>query len=48
MISATELPPQGRHHFQIPFDADGKKSVRFAAWDSAGNGALAQPVKLMP
>jgi MFS family permease len=28
------------------FDASGKKWVRFAAWDSAGNGALTQPVHL--
>jgi hypothetical protein len=35
-----------RHHFSIPFDAAGQKWVRFAAWDSAGNGALVQPVKL--
>jgi len=36
----------GSHHFRIPFDATGKKWVRFAAWDSAGNGALAQPLHL--
>ncbi len=46
IISATDLPPNGTHHFSIPFDAAGKKWVRFAAWDSAGNGALVQPVKL--
>ena len=46
IISATDLPPMGSHRFQIPFDATGKKWVRFAAWDSAGNGALVQPVKL--
>lgn len=46
MIPATELPPFGQHHYEIPFDATGKKWVRFAAWDSAGNGALVQPVKL--
>ena len=46
IISATDLPPFGKHHFQIPFDATGKKWVRFAAWDSAGNGAMVQPVKL--
>jgi hypothetical protein len=45
-ISTTDLPAMGRHHFEIPFDAAGKKWVRFAAWDSAGNGAMAQPVKL--
>ena len=46
IISATGLPAFGKHHFQIPLDAEGKKWVRFAAWDSAGNGAMAQPVKL--
>ena len=46
IIPATDLPPFGRHHFQIPFNAQGKKWVRFAVWDSAGNGALVQPVKL--
>jgi hypothetical protein len=46
IISATGLPPFGSHRFQIPFSADGKKWVRFAAWDSAGNGAMVQPVKL--
>jgi hypothetical protein len=46
VISATDLPAFGKHHFEIPFDATGKKWIRFAAWDSAGNGALSQPVKL--
>ena len=46
IVSTTDLPPIGTHHFSIPFDAAGKKWVRFAAWDSAGNGALVQPVKL--
>jgi hypothetical protein len=45
-IAATDLPPFGRHHFQIPFNADGKKWVRFAVWDSAGEGAFVQPIKL--
>ena len=45
IISTTEMPAFGKHHFEIPFDAAGKKWVRFAAWDAAGNGALAQPVK---
>lgn len=48
IVPATDQPPMGRHHFSIPFDATGKKWVRFAAWDSAGNGALVQPIKLMP
>jgi hypothetical protein len=46
IISATGLPPFGKQHFRIPFDAAGQKWVRFAAWDSAGNGAIAQPIKL--
>jgi hypothetical protein len=46
IISTTDLPAFGRHRFQIPFNADGKKWVRFAAWDSAGDGALVQPVRL--
>ena len=45
-ISATELGPFGTKHFAIPFDASGKLWVRFAAWDSAGNGAFVQPVFL--
>jgi hypothetical protein len=46
IIPATDLPPHSAHHFEIPFDATGKKWVRFAVWDSAGNGALVQPVRL--
>ena len=46
IISATDLPAFGSHHYEIPFDAAGKKWVRFAAWDSAGDGAMVQPVKL--
>ena len=48
IVPATDQPPMGRHHFSIPFDAAGKKWVRFAAWDSAGNGALVQPIKFTP
>lgn len=46
IVSATELAPFGSHRFQIPFDTTGKKWVRFAVWDSAGNGAFTQPVHL--
>jgi hypothetical protein len=46
VIPATDLPAFGKHHFQIPFDATGKKWVRFAVWDSVGNGAFVQPIKL--
>lgn len=48
LVSATHLQPFGRHRFEIPFDASGKRWVRFAAWDSAGNGALVQPIWLDP
>jgi hypothetical protein len=46
IIPATEFQPFSSHRFQIPFDATGKKWVRFAIWDSAGNGAFTQPVLL--
>jgi hypothetical protein len=46
IIPLTHLAPFGRHSFAIPFDATGKKWVRFALWDTAGNGALVQPIKL--
>jgi hypothetical protein len=43
IVPATELSPFGSHEFKIPFDASGKKWVRFAVWDSAGDGAYTQP-----
>ena len=46
IIPATDLPAFGKHHFSIPFNATGKKWVRFAVWDSVGNGAFVQPIKL--
>jgi len=46
VVSAAHLPPFGRHRFVIPFDATGKTWVRFAAWDSAGDGAFVPPVRL--
>jgi hypothetical protein len=46
IIPATEMQAFGRHTFRIPFDATGKKWVRFAVWDAAGNGAFTQPVRL--
>lgn len=46
IVPATALAPFGAHRFEIPFDATGKKWVRFAAWDSAANGAVLQPVRL--
>jgi hypothetical protein len=46
IVSATAVTPFSTQHYRIPFDATGKKWVRFAAWDSAGNGAFTQPVHL--
>lgn len=46
IISATDLGPFGTKHFTIPFDAKGKSWVRFAVWDSAGNGGFVEPVWL--
>jgi hypothetical protein len=46
IVSLTGIGPFGSRKFSIPFDAAGKKWVRFALWDSAGNGAFTQPVHL--
>ena len=48
IIPATDLGAFGTKRFAIPFDAAGKAWVRFAVWDSAGNGAFVQPVWLNP
>jgi hypothetical protein len=46
IINMKDLPPAASHKFRVPFDSTGKKWVRFAVWDSAGNGAFTQPVHL--
>jgi hypothetical protein len=46
IVSATDIAPMSTHKFRIPFDRTGKKWIRFAAWDSAGNGAFTQPASL--
>jgi hypothetical protein len=46
IISLTDTTPFGTKSFKIPFDATGKKWVRFAVWDSAGDGAWLQPIAL--
>jgi len=46
IVPATGLAPFSSNTFQIPFDASGQAWVRFAAWDSAGNGAMTMPVRL--
>jgi hypothetical protein len=45
-MSTTDLPAFGSETFAIPFDATGQAWVRFAAWDSAGNGAMTMPIWL--
>ena len=46
IISLTDATPFGTKTFKIPFDATGKKWIRLAVWDSAGDGAWLQPVAL--
>jgi len=46
IIDLRDKPPASSHKFSIPFNTAGKKWVRFAVWDSAGNGAFTQPVHL--
>jgi hypothetical protein len=46
VIRATDTTAHGTKKIAIPFDATGKVWVRFAAWDSAGNGAFVQPMWL--
>jgi hypothetical protein len=46
IVSLTNAAPFGTKTFRIPFDASGKKWVRFAVWDSAGNGAWVQPTAI--
>jgi len=46
VIRATDTTAHGTKKISIPFDATGKVWVRFAVWDSAGNGAFVQPVWL--
>ena len=43
VISATDMQAFGTKKISIPFDATGKKWVRFAMWDVAGNGGFTQP-----
>ncbi len=46
IIPLTDLAAMTSHKFHVPFDPAGKKWVRFAVWDSAGNGAFTQPIHL--
>jgi len=44
MVRLTDTTAFGTKTLRIPFDATGKKWVRLAVWDSAGDGAWTQPV----
>ena len=44
IVSLTDTTPFGTKTLRIPFDATGKKWVRLAIWDAAGDGAWTQPV----
>ncbi len=46
IFPAAHQPPFGSQRFDARLEAGGKKGLRFAAWDSAGNGAFTQPVHL--
>ena len=46
VVTTPELSAFGSQLFRIEFDSTGYAWVRFAAWDSAGNGAMTMPVRL--
>jgi hypothetical protein len=46
IVDTRGMAPFGRHRFDIPFDAGRARWARLAAWDSAGNGAMTQPVAI--
>ncbi len=43
VVRATDTGAHGTKKISIPLDATGKVWVRFAVWDSAGNGAFTEP-----
>ncbi len=44
IVDMSNTEAFGTMNIRIPFDATGKKWVRLAVWDSAGDGAWLQPV----
>ncbi|HEV2499041.1 MAG TPA: hypothetical protein VGY31_05625 [Terriglobia bacterium] len=46
IVDLTRTTAFGTKTFDIPFEATGKKWVRFAVWDAAGDGAWANPIQL--
>lgn len=45
-VSLTDTQAMGTRDIAIPFDARGKKWVRFTVWDAADDGAWTQPIVL--
>ncbi|MGH9404366.1 MAG: hypothetical protein ACRD3D_00855 [Terriglobia bacterium] len=46
IIELKDTTAFGTKTFKIPFDATGKKWIRFSVWDAAGDGAWIQPIQL--
>lgn len=46
IVRLTQTTAFGKKKIAIPFDATGKKWVRFTVWDAADNGAWTQPITL--
>lgn len=46
IVPASEFAPFGHNEFRIPFGSGDTRWVRFAVWDSAGDGAFTQPIHL--
>ncbi len=46
VVPTKDLPAFGSKSISVPFDGRGAKWVRVAAWDTAGNGAMTQPVEI--
>lgn len=46
IVKLTNTLALGNRKVSIPFDATGKKWVRFTVWDAADNGAWTQPIIL--
>ena len=46
IVPTIEFAPFGHDEFRIPFGSGDSRWVRFAVWDSAGDGAFTQPIHL--
>ncbi len=45
-LRTTDQSAFGQERFELEFPTSGQKWVRFAAWDTAGNGAMTMPVRI--